>query len=88
MHEHGLVLDLVRKAEALSDQIGEPVSSLVITVGALSGIDPDHVARHYELILKPDSPLAGAELEIELSDDPDDPGAATIRLNAIGFGGG
>ncbi|HIE22341.1 MAG TPA: hypothetical protein EYP73_07075 [Acidimicrobiia bacterium] len=85
MHERGVVEDLIRHAESLCDDQSAPVSRIDITVGALSGLDPDHIRHYAELLISDSSPLAGAELVIDVSDDISDPAASSLRIDSMTF---
>jgi Zn finger protein HypA/HybF involved in hydrogenase expression len=85
MHERGVVEDLIRHAESLCADRSAPASRINITVGALSGLDPGHIQHYAKLLIGESSPLAGAELVIDVSDDISDPAAGSLRIDSMTF---
>lgn len=83
MHETALVRDLVRRVEDLARSTGaRRVIRAKIWLGALSHLSPEHFREHFAIEAR-GAPAAGATLEIEVSDDPDDPHAQHIRLESV-----
>jgi Zn finger protein HypA/HybF involved in hydrogenase expression len=88
MHERGIVEDLIRHAESLcAGQPGRAVR-VNLTVGALSGVDPGYVFDYVQLLIRDASPLAGADVVIDVSDDISDPAAGSLRIDSMTFGDG
>jgi len=83
MHEHSLIINLVKKVESIArDNKVHKVKSIKIKLGALSHTSPEHFREHFE-------PLAigtladGAELDFIVSEDMDDPYAQDIIIDSI-----
>jgi hydrogenase nickel incorporation protein HypA/HybF len=70
VHESSLIPDLIEKITALAAANGSRrVTAVVVTIGALTGMDADHLREHF------DSAAAGtvaqdAELRCRVSEDP------------------
>lgn len=65
MHELGIAEAALRQVSLQASQAGATrVHRIVLRVGALSGVDPDALRFALEIAL-PESPVAGAEFEIE-----------------------
>ena len=83
MHEHALMVDLMRKieAEALAAGGGR-VTRIRVRLGALSHFTPEHFREHFEDASR--GTLAeGAEVEAELRTDPTEPEAQGVVLESI-----
>jgi len=83
MHEFSLMADLLRKIEQLArDAKAERVAAVTVKLGALCHITPDHFREHFEAAIV-GTVAEGATLDIELSEDRDDPNAQDILLGSI-----
>jgi hydrogenase nickel incorporation protein HypA/HybF len=83
MHETALVRDLVRRIEHLARATGaRRVTGAKIWLGALSHLSPEHFREHFAVEAR-DTLAARAALDIEMSDDPDDPRAQHVRLESV-----
>jgi hydrogenase nickel incorporation protein HypA/HybF len=83
MHESSLIAGLMEKIAAIAREHGASrIAAVEITIGALAFIGPEHLREHF--VLAAAGTLAeGAELRIRVSDDPQDPDAGSIRLEAV-----
>jgi len=83
MHEFSLMADLLRKIEQLArDAEADKVTAVKGTLGALSHITPDRFSEHFwEAIVG--TVADGATLDVEQSDDQDDPNAQDILLESV-----
>ncbi|RMF77098.1 MAG: hydrogenase maturation nickel metallochaperone HypA [Planctomycetota bacterium] len=83
MHEFSLMADLLRKIEELARrQQAQRVVCVRVRLGALSHISPAHFREHF-VHGAAGTCAEGARLEVETSDDPDDPHAQDILLRSI-----
>lgn len=83
MHETGIVQDLVRRVQHLAEDAGaERVSTVVVWLGALSQFSPQHFREHFDDAVR-DSPVAGARLDIEASEDVHHPHAQDVMLQSV-----
>jgi hydrogenase nickel incorporation protein HypA/HybF len=83
MHETALIRDVVRRIEELARAIEAcGVTGAKIWLGALSHLSPEHFREHFAIEAR-GTIAAGAALDIEVSDDPDDPHAQHVRLESI-----
>ncbi|PIQ25484.1 hydrogenase nickel incorporation protein HypA [bacterium (Candidatus Blackallbacteria) CG17_big_fil_post_rev_8_21_14_2_50_48_46] len=83
MHEFSLLADLLRKIETVrQEEQAEKIVSLTVKLGALSHISACHFREHFEHAIQ-GTPLAGAELEIEVATDEMAPDAQDIRLLSV-----
>jgi hydrogenase nickel incorporation protein HypA/HybF len=83
MHETGLIRDLVHRLEAAALDAGaEKVSGVEVWIGALSQMSPGHFREHFEDEIR-GTVAEGAALQIESSDDIDDPRAQSIVLQSV-----
>jgi hydrogenase nickel incorporation protein HypA/HybF len=83
MHETALVRDVVRRIDELARATqARRVSGAKIWLGALSHLSAEHFREHFALEAR-DSLAAGAVLDIEVSDDLDDPHAQQVRLESV-----
>ena len=80
MHETALVRDVVRRINELA--YARRVTGAKIWLGALSHLSADHFREHFTVEAR-DTPAAGAVLDIEVSDDPDDLHAQHVRLESV-----
>ena len=83
MHEFSLMADLLRKIEQLAkDAEADKVTNVKVKLGALSHITPDHFREHFgEAIVG--TIADGATLDVEQSDDQDDPNAQDVLLESV-----
>jgi len=83
MHETALVRDVVRRMVELTQTTGAcRVARAKIWLGALSHLSPEHFREHFAVAAL-DTVAASAVLEIEVSDDPNDPDAQHVRLESV-----
>ena len=83
MHETALVRDVVHRMQDLARQAGaRRVVGARICLGALSHLSAEHFREHFAIEAK-DTAAAAAVLEIEVSDDFDDPHAQHVRLESV-----
>jgi len=83
MHETALVRDVVRRINDLARGTNaRRVTGARIWLGALSHLSPEHFRQHFAVEAQ-DTPAAGAVLDIEVSDAPDDADAQHIRLESV-----
>jgi hydrogenase nickel incorporation protein HypA/HybF len=70
MHESSLIPDLIEKITVLAKENGaQRVTAVDVTIGAMSGIDGDHLREHFAAAAT--GTLAeGAELRCRISQDP------------------
>ncbi len=70
MHESSLIPDLIAKITALASENGSTkVTSIEITIGALTGMDADHLREHF-VTAAVGTVAEGAEIHCRISDDP------------------
>lgn len=70
MHESGVIEDLMKAVEDAARKNGaQKVTSIKLKIGALAGIEPDHLREHFE-IAAVGTMAEGAELEIETTEEP------------------
>jgi hydrogenase nickel incorporation protein HypA/HybF len=83
MHETALVRDIVRRIEDLARATSaRRVTGAKVWLGALSHLSAEHFREHFTIEAR-DTLAVGAVLDIEVSEDPDDPDAQHIRLESI-----
>ena len=83
MHEFSLMADLLRKIEQLASDAGAiKVTGVKVRLGALSHITPDHFREHFEVTVA-GTVAEGAKLDVEQSEDRDDPNAQDILLESV-----
>ena len=83
MHETALVRDIVRRIDDLASATNaRRVTGAKVWLGALSHLSADHFREHFGIEAR-DTLAAGAVLEIEVSEDPDDPQAQHVRLENV-----
>lgn len=83
MHEMSLLSDLLAKIENLARQNGaQRVVAVRVWLGALSHISAGHFREHFEAGSR-GTVADGAALEVEISEDLDDPNAQDILLKSI-----
>lgn len=77
MHELSIAMSLVEQVEkVVREQNAVSVPRITVTVGQLSGVDPEALRGAFPLAAE-DTPAAGAELVVELV-------AARVRCRACG----
>lgn len=83
MHEFSLINDLIKKIKDIAAQHqAKKVKSVRVLLGALCHISPEHFREHF--VEAASSTVAdGAELEIVLNPDPNDPHAQDILLDSV-----
>lgn len=83
MHESSLMKGLLASIEAAAREVSaERVTAVHVTIGALAGISPDHLAQHFQMAAV-GTLAAGASLHAVVSDDVCSSDAAHVRLNSI-----
>jgi hydrogenase nickel incorporation protein HypA/HybF len=83
MHEHALMVDLMRKIEAeAAAEGGGRVTRIRVRLGALSHFTPEHFREHFEDASR-GTVAEGAEVETELRTDPTEPEAQAVVLESI-----
>jgi len=83
MHETALVRDIVRRIDDLARATNaRRVTGAKVWLGALSHLSPGHLREHFAVEAR-DTLAAGAILDIEVSDDLDDPHAQQVRLESV-----
>ena len=83
MHETALVRDIVRRINELARATNSRrVTAAKVWLGALSHLSPGHLREHFAVEAR-DTLAAGAILDIEVSDDLDDPHAQHVRLQSV-----
>lgn len=83
MHEAGLVRDLVRQADAVvTAEEAERASTVTVRVGALSHLSAEHLRSYFGSASR-DTALEGADLVVEVDDDPAAAEAMDLVLVAV-----
>ena len=83
MHEASLMRDLMHKIDTLaSEQNATRVTRVQIWLGALSHMSADHFREHFKHS-SPGSIAVNAKLDIEVSQDINDPNAQDLLLKSI-----
>jgi hydrogenase nickel incorporation protein HypA/HybF len=83
MHETALVRDIVRQIEDLARGTNaRRVAGVKVWLGALSDLSAEHFREHFAIEAR-DTLAADAALDIEVSQDPDDPNAQHVRLESV-----
>jgi len=83
MHETALVRDVVRRIEDLARATGaHRVTGARIWLGALSHLSAEHFREHFAIAAR-GSIADGATLAIEVSNDPGDTHAQSVRLESV-----
>lgn len=83
MHEFSLLADLLDKIEQVARaENAQRVLRVQLWLGALAHISPDHLREHFVAGAR-GTVADGAELEIESSNDVDDPNAQAILLQRV-----
>jgi hydrogenase nickel incorporation protein HypA/HybF len=83
MHETALVRDVVRRINELARAVNaRRVTRAKVWLGALSHLSTEHFGEHFTVEAR-STLAAGAVLDIEVSEDFDDPHAQHIRLESV-----
>ena len=83
MHEASLMKGLMRRIDALAGaENARRVSAVSVWLGALSHMSAEHFREHFDEAAS-GSIAEGARLDIDVSDDIDDPNAAEVVLRSI-----
>jgi len=83
MHEFSLLASLLKKIEQIRQaEQAESVTRVAVQIGPLAHISAAHFREHFDHAVQ-NTPLAGAQLEITLSTDPEAPDAQDILLLQI-----
>jgi len=83
MHEMSLINDLVDKIETVADkQNAKKIVGAKVWLGALSHISADHFREHFEQGTR-GTVAQDAQLDIEVSEDADNPRAQDILLISV-----
>jgi hydrogenase nickel incorporation protein HypA/HybF len=83
MHETAIVRDVVRHMVDLAHTSGaRRIAGAKIWLGALSHFSAEHWREHFALEAR-NTLAAGADLKIEVSDDPKHPHAQQVRLESV-----
>ncbi len=83
MHESGVIEDLIRKIEsAARENNGTRVTAVDLTIGAFASFEPDHLSEHFE-VASVGTMAEGADLRIQVSDDPTGPDPEHITLQSV-----
>jgi len=83
MHEASLMRDLMKKIDNLaSEQQANRVTRVDIWLGALSHMSAEHFREHFAQS-SANTIAVDAELDIEVSEDIDDPNAQSLVLKRI-----
>ena len=83
MHESSLISNLIRKIESIAPPLSSrKVVGITLRIGPLCATNPDHLRDHFLLAAR-GTIAEGAKLEIETTDDPADPNAASVVLRSI-----
>lgn len=83
MHEFSLIADLLRKIESLArSERADRVTCVRVRIGALAHISADHFREHFSDGVR-GTRAEGARLEIEVSEDMNDPRAQDILLQSV-----
>jgi hydrogenase nickel incorporation protein HypA/HybF len=83
MHETALVRDVVRRINELARATNaRRVTEAKVWLGAFSHVSAEHFREHFAVEAR--NTLAdGATLEIEVSENPDDPHAQHVLLESV-----
>jgi hydrogenase nickel incorporation protein HypA/HybF len=77
--------DLMKKLETIArEHQGEKIVGVRVKLGALSHISSDHFREHFEEAAAGTS-WQGAQLEVEISEDPREPHAHDVILLSVGL---
>lgn len=83
MHEASLMKGLMRRIDEIADaESARKVTQVSVWLGALSHMSAGHFKEHFDEAAA-GTRARGARLEIETSDDIDDPNAHDILLRSV-----
>jgi hydrogenase nickel incorporation protein HypA/HybF len=83
MHELSLIANLLKKIDELAlEHHADRVVSVKVKLGALAHISADHFRGHFVDGTK-GTKAEGARLDVEVSEDTNDPNAQDILLDTI-----
>ena len=83
MHETALVRDVIRRINELARAMNaRRIIGAKVWLGALSHLSAEHFREHFAVEAR-GTPAAGAALDIQVSEDPDDPHAQHVRLESV-----
>jgi hydrogenase nickel incorporation protein HypA/HybF len=83
MHEASLIVDLLRRIEAVAAaEHARRVTGVTIWLGALSHLSPEHFAEHFAQE-SPGTIAEGARLSITASDDPGHANAQDVLIESV-----
>lgn len=83
MHELSLINDLLAKIESVvRENGGKRAVAVDVWLGALSHLSDDRFADYFQQFSQ-DTVAEGAWLDIQVSDDPDDPNAQQVLLRNV-----
>lgn len=83
MHEFFLVKDIIRKITSFAyEQHASRVTGVIVKLGALSHISPDHFREHF-IHASLGTVAEGARLNIEVLTDVTDPQSREVLLESI-----
>jgi hydrogenase nickel incorporation protein HypA/HybF len=83
MHEFSLMANLLKKIDELAiEQHADRIVGVKVRLGALAHISPGHFREHFMEGTK-GTKAEGARLDVEVSENTDDPNAQDILLQSI-----
>ena len=83
MHEQSLMNNLMDQIKTLAqDHQGQKITRVQVWLGALSHFTKDHFQEHFDVAAK-GSLAEGAQLDMELSEDQQDPNAMGVIIQEI-----
>lgn len=83
MHEQSLARDAVRRVEAAAREAGHGrIVRVRLTVGALAGVSPEHLRRHFAEAAR-GTRAEGAAVEIRAGDGVTLPDGDGLRVDSI-----
>jgi hydrogenase nickel incorporation protein HypA/HybF len=83
MHETSLMAGLLRKVVSVVDRAGAARAVRVsVRLGALSHFSVEHFREHF-VRSAAGTPAEGAALEVDVSEDMDDPDAQAVLLRSV-----
>ena len=83
MHEQSLMNNLMNQIEGLAEEHnGQKITRVKVWLGALSHFTKEHFREHFDVSAK-GSRAEGAYLDMELSEDQEDPNAMGVIILEI-----
>lgn len=83
MHENHVVNYIIKQIESIADEQGaRKVVGVLVKLGALSHITPEHFREHFEILSK-GTVADGAKLNFDVSTDISDPHAHEVILESV-----